>query len=76
VTETKDLRDYHISSRKILQILGYQPVSSISQEVNDLRAAFAKGHCAEGEHPDYYNMRSMKLSRDAGSYDMLSGKYV
>ena len=29
VTDTLDQRDYHISSKKILSVLGYQPVSSI-----------------------------------------------
>jgi len=76
VTETKDLRDYHISSAKILKVLNYQPVSSIEKEVANLKEAFAKGHCAEVEHPDYYNMRSMKLSRDAGAYDFLSGRQL
>lgn len=74
VTDTKDLRDYHISSEKILKVLNYKPVSSIAQEVDDLKKEFAKGHCAELEHPDYYNMRSMKLGRDAGAYAFLSGQ--
>jgi nucleoside-diphosphate-sugar epimerase len=73
VTDTQDLRDYHISSEKILASLGYQPVSSITQEVVHLQREFAKGHCADVEHPDYYNMKSMKLGRHPGAYEFLSG---
>ena len=72
VTDTKDLRDYHISSKKILEDLDYAPVSSIAQEIGYLKAAFADGHCKDLEHPHFYNMRSMKLDRFAGSYSFLS----
>lgn len=72
VTDTKDIRDYHISSEKILNLLNYRPVSSIAAEVENLRTQYSNGHCREVDHPDWYNMRSMKLARNPGCYAYLS----
>lgn len=71
-TETTDSRDYHISSRKIVDVLGYQPVSSITQEVAELRGAIEKGVFPDIDAPQYYNMKSMKVSRNAAAYGLLS----
>jgi nucleoside-diphosphate-sugar epimerase len=72
VTETLDNRDYHISSEKIVKALGYQPVSSIRQEVGMLRAALEAGQFADIDAPEHYNMKFMNLGRDARAYDFLS----
>ncbi len=72
VTDTHDHRDYHISSDKIVNELGYQPVSSIRQEVANLRAALEDGRIQDTEADEHYNMRFMKLERDAGAYGFLS----
>ena len=72
VTDTLDKRDYHISSKKILSVLGYQPVSSIRQEVANLRKALDSGAFANIDAPDYYNMKFMKLGRNPASYQYLS----
>jgi nucleoside-diphosphate-sugar epimerase len=74
VTETLDKRDYHISSKKLLEVLHYQPVSSIRQEVANLRKALSSGEFADIDAPEYYNMKFMKLDRNAHSYDYLSRK--
>ena len=72
VTETFDNRDYHISSKKILNELGYQPVSSIRQEVAELREAIEAGQYPDIDAPQHYNMQSMEMERHAGSYAFLS----
>lgn len=72
VTETFDNRDYHISSEKILDVLGYQPVSSIRAEVAQLRKAIEGGHYPDVDAPEHYNMKFMKVGRNASCYDYLS----
>lgn len=72
VTETQDLRDYHISSQRILDSLGYKPISSIKREVGELRKALESQEFPDIEDSAYYNMKSMKLDRDAESYVLLS----
>ena len=72
VTETQDHRDYHISSQKILDELGYQPISSIKKEVADLRKAIEGKQFSDIDDPTYYNMQSMEMNRIASCYDFLS----
>lgn len=72
ITDTLDKRDYHISSAKILKELGYQPVSSIRQEVASLRQALEGGAFPDIDAPEHYNLKCMKLARDAGPYRFLS----
>jgi nucleoside-diphosphate-sugar epimerase len=72
VTDTLDKRDYHISSQKIVQELGYQPVSSIRQEVANLRRVLDSGKFSDIDAPQHYNMKFMKIARSAGSYAFLS----
>ena len=72
VTDTTDHRDYHISSARILADLGYQPVSSIRQEVANLRAALESGHFPDIDAPEHYNMKFMKIGRDAGCHGFLA----
>ena len=72
VTETQDHRDYHISSQKILNELGYQPISSIKKEVADLRKAIEGKQFSDIDDPTYYNMQSMEMNRVPSCYDFLS----
>ena len=72
ITEATDHRDYHISSDKIISELGYKPVSSIRQEVIELRKAIEDGKFASTEDDQYYNMKCMKLERNAAAYGLLS----
>jgi nucleoside-diphosphate-sugar epimerase len=72
VTDTLDKRDYHISSAKIRNELGYQPVSSIRQEVASLRRALEGGAFPDIDAPEHYNLKCMKLARDASAYRFLS----
>ena len=73
VTETQDLRDYHITSKKILETLGYKSVSSIKAEVNALRAKLEAGYYGKNIDDDrFYNMKAMKIGRDASVYQSLA----
>jgi len=72
VTDTLDKRDYHISSAKILKELGYQPVSSIRQEVASLRQALDGGAFPDIDAPEHYNLQCMTLAREHGAYRWLS----
>ena len=72
VTDTNDPRDYHISSAKLVKVLGYQPVSSIAKEVANLRRALDAGQFPDIDASEHYNMKCMKLARDAGAYQFLA----
>jgi len=72
VTETQDHRDYHISSDRILKDLGYRPVSSIRQEVARLRAVLDSGKFPDIDAAEHYNMKFMKIGRDAGCMNYLA----
>ncbi len=72
VTSTTDNRDYHISSKKIQEVLSYKPVSSIKQEVANLRAALERGAFNSVDDDLHYNMKSMKIERDARPYQYLA----
>jgi len=72
VTDTLDKRDYHISSKKILDVLGYQPVSSIRAEVAHLRRVLESGVFPDIDAPEHYNMKFMKIGRSAAAYAFLA----
>jgi nucleoside-diphosphate-sugar epimerase len=72
VTDTLDKRDYHISSAKILKVLGYQPVSSIRAEVANLRKVLDGGAFPDIDAAEHYNMKFMKVPRSAKAYEFAS----
>lgn len=69
VTSTLDKRDYHISSTKALRCLKYRPVSSIRNEVAELRKKLLLEGCFPNiDAKQHYNMKMMKLGRDGSIY--------
>jgi len=72
VTDTLDKRDYHISSKKILDTLGYQPVSSIRQEVAHLRKVLESGQFPDIDAAEHYNMKFMQVGRNHAAYNYFS----
>ncbi len=74
ITDTKDLRDYHICSDKILKELRYEPVSSIRKEVAELRLALLKEEFSNIDDERFYNLKIMNLSLNSDSYKFLSEK--
>lgn len=63
---TNDNRSYHISSKKIKKILGFESIKTISDAANDLKKAFEQGLLPNSLTDEkYFNikrMNSIKLS--------------
>ena len=60
-TPTDDNRSYHVSSKKITEILGFTPSHTIRDAVDDLRVAFDKGLLPNSlEDERYYNIKRMQ----------------
>ena len=58
--ETNDNRSYHISSKKIKKILGFESIKTVSDAVNDLRLAFEKGFLPSSLTDEkYFNIKRM-----------------
>ncbi len=72
VTDTLDKRDYHISSKKILEALAYEPASSIRQEVAHLRSVLDGGQFPDIDAPEHYNMKFMAVARNNAAYSYFS----
>ena len=61
VTQTDDLRSYHISSERIQEQLGFMPKHSIEHAITDLLVAFENGHIPEPlTNKKYYNVQVMQ----------------
>jgi nucleoside-diphosphate-sugar epimerase len=61
VTETNDIRSYHINSDKIGRVLGFKPKHGIEDAVRDLCAAFRAGKLPNSmDDPTYFNVRTLK----------------
>ena len=62
-TSTNDNRSYHVSSRKILQELGYSPRRTIEDAVHDLCCAFKAGKFEDSlTNPEYVNVATVKAT--------------
>ncbi|HEY0984607.1 NAD-dependent epimerase/dehydratase family protein [Schlesneria sp. T3-172] len=60
-TPSDDLRSYHISSEKILKVLGYRPCRSIDDAVRGLVAAFRAGKLPDSmTRSTYFNIKRMQ----------------
>ena len=56
-----DNRSYHISSKKIKKILGFDSVNTISDAINDLKLAFKKGLLPNSLTDEkYFNIKTMQ----------------
>ncbi len=61
VSDTDDNRSYHISSQKILDILGFKPAHSIEEAVLDLKEGFERGLLVNPlENEKYFNIKTMQ----------------
>jgi nucleoside-diphosphate-sugar epimerase len=61
VTPTNDNRSYHISSERIMKVLGFGPRRTIRDAVVDLIEAFRAGKVPNPmEDPRYYNIKLMQ----------------
>lgn len=63
VTESDDLRSYHINSGKVKRVLGFEPKYTVEDAVRGLCAAFRHGKLPNSFDDDrYYNVRTMKAT--------------
>ena len=61
VSDSDDNRSYHISSQRILDILGYKPTHSIKEAVVDLKEAFERGLLLNPlTNEKYFNIKRMQ----------------
>lgn len=61
ISESNDLRSYHINSDKIFSALGFKPRHSVEEAVRDLCKAFREGKLLNSFDDDkYFNVRTMK----------------
>ena len=60
-SSTNDNRSYHISSKKIKSVLGFESVKTISDAVHDLKSAFKKGLLPNSLTDEkYFNIKKMQ----------------
>ena len=60
-TPTDDNRSYHVSSKKIAEVLGFKASHTIREAVVDLREAFEKGLLPNSLEDDrYFNIKRMQ----------------
>lgn len=58
---TDDLRSYRVDSEKIFKKIGFKPMYSIDDAINDLKTAFLKGEFVNSlENSLYFNIKRMK----------------
>ena len=61
ISESDDLRSYHICSKKIEQVLGFVPKYTVEDAIRDLCDAFSKGLLKNSFEDDkYFNVKTMK----------------
>ena len=68
INETKDMRDYHISSSKLVKELNYKPISNIQKAIAELKDAIQTGLLKNPDDAKYYNMKSLKIERNSNAY--------
>lgn len=60
VSESDDLRSYHVNSEKFTRVLGFEPENSVEDAIADLCGAFVAGLIPNPFDDDgYYNVRRM-----------------
>ncbi len=66
ITDTDDIRSYHINSDKIRRVLGFSPRFTVEDAVRDLCKAFRDGLLPNSFEDDrYFNVRRMKTLKAA-----------
>lgn len=61
VTPSNDPRSYHVSTKKIKEVLGFKCIYPIDEAIQTLVGAYNKGLIVDGlNNPIYYNIKRMK----------------
>ena len=60
-TKSDDNRSYHINSNKIKKVLGFKPIKSIEEAIQDLISAFEKKLFSNTlSNEEYFNIKKMQ----------------
>ena len=60
-TESNDNRSYHVSSKKIEEVLGFSTKKTVKNAVSDLKSAFEKGLLPNSmQDEEYFNIKRMQ----------------
>lgn len=63
-TPSNDIRSYHVSSKKVAEVLGYKPKRTIEDAIRDICAAFKRGEFKDSfDNDTYYNIKQVKALR-------------
>jgi nucleoside-diphosphate-sugar epimerase len=69
-SSTNDLRSYHISSRKIADVLEFVPKNSVADAVNELVWAFQKGLVSQPmKNSKYFNVKTFQDAKLSKSFN-------
>jgi len=59
--DTNDKRSYHISSKKIKELIGFETKFELKEAVHDLKVAFQEKKLTNTfDNPDYFNIKKMQ----------------
>jgi nucleoside-diphosphate-sugar epimerase len=69
----RGVRSYRISGAKIQRVLGFRPLISIEESVQDMVEKIRQHHYTDYDHPKYYNIRWMRLLEEADRIIRITG---
>ena len=64
VQPTNDPRSYHVSSEKIMRIVGFNPKRTIKDAVLEIKQAFEESKIKDWKDINYYNVKKMKAIQE------------
>jgi nucleoside-diphosphate-sugar epimerase len=64
VQPTNDPRSYHVSSEKIMRVVGFNPKRTIKDAVLEIKQAFEESKIKDWKDINYYNVKKMKAIQE------------
>jgi nucleoside-diphosphate-sugar epimerase len=59
ITDSIDRRNYRVTFDKIVEVLGFQPLRTVADGVNEIARAIVNGHLRDVRSPAYSNVRAL-----------------
>jgi len=69
----RGVRSYRVSTRKIEQVLGFRPVVTVEESVQDMVRKIEQYGYTDFDNPRYYNIRWMRLLEEAQEIVQVTG---
>ena len=69
----RGVRSYRVSTKKVERVLGFRPVVSVEESVQDMARKIATYGYDDFDNPRYYNIRWMKLLGEASEIVAVTG---